>query len=51
MMADKPRVGLDGTGFDAGTSVAIDGVSLSAVDFFNAEQINLTLGGATEMTG
>jgi uncharacterized protein (TIGR03437 family) len=42
---------LSGTGFDAGTSVAIDGVSLSAVDFFNAEQINLTLGGATEMTG
>ena len=40
-----------GSGFDASTTVAIDGVAVSCVDFVNAIQLNVTLGGATEMTG
>ena len=42
---------LSGTGFDSATVVTIDGVSISTFDFANSGQINLTLGGATEMTG
>ena len=40
-----------GSGFDASTTVAIDGVAVSCVDFVNAIQLNVTLGGATEMAG
>ncbi|MBV9400856.1 MAG: hypothetical protein JO062_22955 [Bryobacterales bacterium] len=40
-----------GTGFDPSTSVAIDGVSITHVDFVSTTVLKLTLGGATEMTG
>jgi hypothetical protein len=43
-------VTVTGTGFDATTTIAIDGVSVAST-FVNAGQINVTLGGATEMTG
>ena len=42
---------ITGTGFDATTTVAIDGVSISRTVFIGPGQINVTLGGATEMTG
>ena len=44
-------VQLTGTGFDPTTTVTIDGVSVSQVAFVNPGQVNLTLGGATELTG
>jgi len=44
-------VQLTGTGFDSTTSVAIDGVSIAQVAFISPAQVNLTLGGATELTG
>ncbi len=40
-----------GTGFDASTTATIDGVSIASTQFVNAQQINLTLGGSTELTG
>jgi uncharacterized protein (TIGR03437 family) len=42
-------VSIDGTGFDATTAVAIDGVSIASTELVSAQQINVTLGGATEM--
>ena len=44
-------VAIDGTGFDASTTVTIDGVSISSTQLVSAQQINLTLAGSTEMTG
>ena len=44
-------VTINGTGFDATTTVAIDGVSLASTQLISAQQINVALGGATEMTG
>jgi hypothetical protein len=44
-------VSIDGTGFDATTTVTIDGVSLASTQFVSAQQINVTLAGATELTG
>lgn len=42
---------ISGTGFDAATTVSIDGVSVSSVHFISPLRIDVTLGGATEMTG
>jgi Viral BACON domain len=39
------------TGFDSGTTVSIDGVAFSGVQVVSPDQINLTLGAPTEMTG
>lgn len=44
-------VTVNGTGFDATTTVTIDGVSLASTKFVSAQQINVTIGGATELTG
>jgi uncharacterized protein (TIGR03437 family) len=44
-------VSVNGTGFDASTTAAIDGVSIASTQFVNARQINVTLAGATELTG
>jgi uncharacterized protein (TIGR03437 family) len=44
-------VAINGTGFDATTTVTIDGVSIASTQLISAQQINVTLGGATEMTG
>jgi uncharacterized protein (TIGR03437 family) len=44
-------VTIAGTGFDASTTATIDGVSIASTQFVNARQINLTLGGAMELTG
>lgn len=44
-------VAISGTGFDATTTVTIDGVSVASTQLVSAQQINVTLGGATEMTG
>lgn len=43
-------VAINGAGFDATTTVTIDGVSVST-QLVSAQQIDLTLKGATEMTG
>lgn len=40
-----------GTGFDGKTVVSADGVSISAPKLVSAQQINVTLEGATELTG
>jgi uncharacterized protein (TIGR03437 family) len=42
---------MTGTGFDASTVVTVDGVSLASTQFVSPQQINLTLGGGTELTG
>jgi uncharacterized protein (TIGR03437 family) len=44
-------VQINGTGFDATTIVSIDGVSIASIQLVNAQEINVTLGGATEMNG
>ncbi len=40
-------VEIDGTGFDASTGVAIDGVSLASVQYVSRQVVKVTLGGAT----
>ena len=42
---------INGTGFDSTTAVAIDGVSVSTPHFVNPEQLDVTLGVQTELTG
>jgi len=44
-------VTIDVTGFDATTAVTIDGVSIASTQLVSPQQIDVTLGGATEMTG
>ncbi|HYL76656.1 MAG TPA: hypothetical protein VEU96_20750 [Bryobacteraceae bacterium] len=44
-------VSIDGTGFDATATATIDGVSLSSPHLVGTRRIEMTLGGATEMTG
>ncbi len=44
-------VRLHGTGFSAATAVGIDGVSISNAQFAGPGEIDLTLGGAAELTG
>lgn len=44
-------VQIDGTGFDATTTVVIDGVRVASTQLVSPQQINLTLGGSTEMNG
>lgn len=51
LMAGGTMLQVSGTGFDSGTTVTIDGVSVSRVDFVSATRLNITLGGVTEMTG
>jgi uncharacterized protein (TIGR03437 family) len=40
-----------GAGFDSTTTVSIDGVAVVSSRFVNSEQLEVTLGGATEITG
>jgi uncharacterized protein (TIGR03437 family) len=40
-----------GTGFDSAMSVAVDGVKVDSVRFISPQRIEVTLGGATELTG
>jgi len=42
---------MDLTGFGASTVVTIDGVSVSNTQFVSAGEIDLTMGGRTELTG
>jgi IPT/TIG domain len=42
---------VSGTGFDSSTTVSIDGVAVASLRFINSQQIEATLGGATELTG
>ena len=42
---------VSGTGFDSTTAVAIDGVNLSSAHFVNPQQLDVTLGVQTELTG
>lgn len=44
-------VTINGTGLDPTTAVEIDGLSIASTQLVSAQQINVTLGGATEMTG
>jgi uncharacterized protein (TIGR03437 family) len=44
-------VRVNGTGFSAATTANVDGVSVSKVQFAGAEEIDLTLGGAVDLTG
>ncbi len=43
-------VTVNGTGFDSSTTVAIDGVVIASTQLITPQQINVTLGGATEMS-
>jgi uncharacterized protein (TIGR03437 family) len=40
-----------GAGFDSSTAVTIDGVSIGSTQLVSSQEIDATLGGATEMTG
>jgi uncharacterized protein (TIGR03437 family) len=51
IVASGGVVQINGTGFDPSTAVAIDGMSIASTQFVSAQQINITLGGSTEMTG
>ncbi|MGA3023828.1 MAG: hypothetical protein ABSF98_03555 [Bryobacteraceae bacterium] len=42
---------IDGTGFDRGTTVSIDGVSVSSVELVSPQQVNVTLNAPAELTG
>jgi uncharacterized protein (TIGR03437 family) len=42
---------IEGTGFDQSTTVAIDDVIVSSTQLIGPQQINVTLGAQTEMTG
>ena len=42
---------MQGTGFDASTTVTVGCVNLSSVTLISPQQIDITLGGATELTG
>ena len=42
---------IQGAGFDATTSVAADGVVISFVQLVSPQEIDVTLGGQTEVTG
>ncbi|MEO8594794.1 MAG: hypothetical protein ABI759_15860 [Candidatus Solibacter sp.] len=44
-------VRVSGGGFDSSTRVALDGVSIAAQHVTDAQHVEFTLGGATEMTG
>ena len=44
-------VRIHGTGFSAATSVNIDGVSISNTEFAGPGELDLTLGGAADLTG
>jgi uncharacterized protein (TIGR03437 family) len=44
-------VRINGTGFSAATAATIDGVSVSKVQFAGTGEIDLTLGGAADLTG
>jgi uncharacterized protein (TIGR03437 family) len=44
-------VALTGTGFDPGTAIAVDGLSIASKQFVSAEEIDVTFGGATELSG
>jgi uncharacterized protein (TIGR03437 family) len=40
-----------GAGFDSATTLSIDGVAVGSIRFVNSEHLEVTLGGATEITG
>jgi uncharacterized protein (TIGR03437 family) len=44
-------VPVSGTGFTASTKVTIDGVAIASTKFVSATEIDVTLGGATELVG
>ena len=50
-MAAGTQVRVQGTGFSAATSVSIAGVSVSNTQFIGPSEIDLTLGGAADLTG
>ncbi len=50
-LATGTPVRIRGTGFSAATTVNIDGVSLSRVQFVSAGELDLILGGAADLTG
>jgi hypothetical protein len=51
LVATGRFISIQGTGFDATTTVAIDGVSVASTHLVGTQQIDVTLGGATEMNG
>jgi uncharacterized protein (TIGR03437 family) len=44
-------IAIGGTGFQPATSISIDGVVISSVQYISPQQMNLTLGGPAELTG
>lgn len=44
-------VRIDGTGFTPATTIEVEGVVVASVEFVGPKQINLTLGGQTEIAG
>lgn len=42
---------VDGTGFDAGTKVSADGLAISSMQYVSSTRIDVTIGGARELTG
>ena len=50
LLPSGTTVTISGTGFDAGATVAIDGVAISSTKFVSPQQIAVVLDGAYEMT-
>jgi uncharacterized protein (TIGR03437 family) len=44
-------IAIQGTGFDSATTATMDGVNLPSVQYVSAQQMNVTLGTTTELTG
>lgn len=51
LQAAGTLVQIDGTGFTTATTVAIAGVSVSNTEFVSPTEMNVTLGGAADLTG
>jgi uncharacterized protein (TIGR03437 family) len=51
LLPEGTVVQVTGTGFDATTTVAIDGVAISSQMLKNPQEIDVALGGATDLTG
>jgi uncharacterized protein (TIGR03437 family) len=51
ILAQGTVLSVKGTGFTADTIVAIDGVAIASVNAVSPREINVILGGATELTG
>jgi uncharacterized protein (TIGR03437 family) len=51
LLPQGTAVSVAGTGFEPTTSISMDGVAISSVQYIGPQQMSLTLGGPAELTG